>query len=267
VKKTVTKKNGAEAPPTATTADTTTRLERIIVSIEQLEQTELSDRDRAHLRASAERWKVMRSGRHLKDWLDFLPDLQNGRMLAMRCAGTNRPEGRGYAEAFSSFLNRWFPTMDKNAVSHLLWLGEEGQARLEALEGVFIRNPSLRTKINAPQSARKVVEREIREVLGTVPKVKSDKSDDKREALIREQGATIARMDAKLANAGDGSLFKWSKGLRDADYDMIARILIESGPMGGGAAKLAKAILKRIEEIEASRQSKHGGRGRSKVNE
>ena len=100
--------NGDDPGDTEPPPDTPTRMEHVNMSIETLEQTELSDEERLHLQASSERWKKMSQGQHLQDWLDFLPDLQAGRRLAMRYAGVVAPEGRGYAEGFSMFLARWF---------------------------------------------------------------------------------------------------------------------------------------------------------------
>ena len=43
----------------------------------------------------------MGAGGHLDDWLAYQPGLMIRRRLAMRLAFTNKPEGKGYVQAFA----------------------------------------------------------------------------------------------------------------------------------------------------------------------
>jgi hypothetical protein len=63
------------------------------------------------------------------EWMTIGEGLLEGRRWAMRQAGTNHPEGRGYVTAFAEWLNRFkVDDMDKSDRAKLLQLMEERAA-------------------------------------------------------------------------------------------------------------------------------------------
>ena len=69
----------------------------------------------------------MGAGSHLDDWLAYFPGLAIRRRLAMRLAFTNKPEGKGYAQAFGELMKAdglLDPTV-KTAFTAVLWLGDD----------------------------------------------------------------------------------------------------------------------------------------------
>src|SRR6516225_12357015 len=71
------------------------------MTIDDIEQTELTASERGVLSEDRKRWKRMGEGAHLDEWLAYGPGLLIRRRLAMRLAHTNRPEGRGYVTQFA----------------------------------------------------------------------------------------------------------------------------------------------------------------------
>ena len=68
----------------------------------------------------------MGAGGHLDDWLAYQPGLMIRRRLAMRMAFTNKPEGKGYAQAFAELMKAdGLHTMDKTSITAVLWLGDD----------------------------------------------------------------------------------------------------------------------------------------------
>jgi hypothetical protein len=225
-------------------------MERVNMSIETLEQTELTEQDREHLKQSSALWKQMRSGKHLDDWLSLLPDLQNGRRLAMRYAGVNKPEGRGYAEGFSGFLARWFPDLDKTSISCLLWLGEEPR-RLEMLAELrATMTVSQRVKLGSPITARQKVEARLKVSDDPSPQKKRMSPTARLEELLREKDEENAELKRQVIAGDGGSLFDWNRD----DVASIARILYENGTPSK-AVKLADAIMAHHKKMEEQKKA------------
>jgi hypothetical protein len=189
---------------------------------------ELSVNERTVLAEDAERWRRLGAGEHLDDWLAFAPGLMIRRTLAMRIAFVNRPEGRGYAQAFSQLLERdGLDTMDRTTISALLWLQEDPQ-RLTVLREIRdSMTMGERSRLNSPISARQRVEKLL--------KARANGSEDKLIASpvaryreqIAEQDREIAALKARLARAQEaGSLFDLK---RDTVND-IAEAIVETVP-------------------------------------
>src|ERR1700720_3496625 len=86
------------------------------MTIQDIKQTELTPSEREVLAAERTRWRRMGEGGHLDDWLAYGPGLMIRRRLAMRLAFVNRPEGKGYAQAFGQLMNAdGLDTMDKTS--------------------------------------------------------------------------------------------------------------------------------------------------------
>ncbi len=94
---------------------------------------DLTEVERDALAADRERWKHMAQGRHLDDWLGYGPSLMSLRHLAMKAVHVNKPEGRGYTEAFGRLLNQYFPSMDKTSISALLWLHDDAERLMKSV--------------------------------------------------------------------------------------------------------------------------------------
>jgi hypothetical protein len=81
------------------------------------------------------------------------------RRLAMRMAFTNRPEGRGYIQAFAELMQADdLDTMDKTSISAVLWLGDDPE-RMKVLRDLRdALSPGQRSRLNSPITARQRVE-------------------------------------------------------------------------------------------------------------
>src|SRR5947209_9081005 len=70
--------------------------------------------------ADARAWERLASDRTWRDWLSIGAALLVGRAAAMREAHVNRPQGRGYNTAFSTWLERYgFDAIDQGDRSRL----------------------------------------------------------------------------------------------------------------------------------------------------
>jgi hypothetical protein len=77
------------------------------------------DRDRV-CRQGTEAWKRLKRDKSWSDWLKVGEAVQIGREWAMRQAGTNKPEGKGYNTAFGEWLAKYrLNDMDKGDRSRL----------------------------------------------------------------------------------------------------------------------------------------------------
>ncbi len=134
------------------------------MSIELIENEMLSQEARDRLDKDAKRWKRMGGGCHLDDWLDYGPGFQDMRRVAMSLAHTNRPEGKGYNKAFMEVREyHGLGTMDKNAITHVLWLTDEHYPeRLEELKKIRdVMTDGERSRLEHPLSARQRVEKAL----------------------------------------------------------------------------------------------------------
>ena len=80
------------------------------MQVDDIKHKELTPSEYEVLSRDKERWQRMGAGGHLDDWLAYRPGLMIRRRLAMRMAFTNKPEGKGYAQAFAGAdEGRWSP--------------------------------------------------------------------------------------------------------------------------------------------------------------
>ena len=93
----------------------------------------------------------MGGGAHLDDWLAYQPRLMIRRRLAMRIAFVNRPEGKGYAQAFAQLMKSdGLDHMDKTSISAVLWLGDEPERMQMLRELREAMTPGRRSRLNSP---------------------------------------------------------------------------------------------------------------------
>ena len=167
---------------------------------------ELSSEQREVLRQDAERWRRMSSGSHLDDWLAYIPGLQIRRALAMRRAHTNTPIGKLYTDEFVALMRvDGLHTMDKRAVTAVLWLGEKPE-RLQWLKKMRdAMTPGQRSRLNSPHSARCRVEQILNAKSSSAPT--EDKAE--RRTPMAKLKIEIAEKDRKIAQLerADGSRF------------------------------------------------------------
>jgi hypothetical protein len=153
----------------------------------------LESGQRKILAADRERWKHMGAGAHLSDWLAFLPGMLLRQEMALRIAGTNRREGKGYTGALSALMMRdglydstTVTQPAKESFGAVLWFGVKNH-RMEILQEILRdMTPGQRARFNSPITARQrvkkiAVERELEEA----PKQRAVKppKDDAAKAL------------------------------------------------------------------------------------
>jgi hypothetical protein len=204
--------------------------------IENIEENELTASERGVLATDRERWKQsLSAGTHLDEWLAFGNGLMIRRRMAMRVAYVNRPQGRGYVEAFNRIMVKDGFYQDKpedpeqeartrTAFTAVLWLHDQLDRLqiLRELRGAM--SPGERARLNSPISARQYVEREFarREAearkqsgdaeteASVTPAAKESKLAklERRNAELERQ---LAEANAKLARTDAGSLFDLSE--------------------------------------------------------
>jgi hypothetical protein len=117
----------------------------------------------------------MGAGAHLSDWLAFLPGMLLRQEMALRIAGTNRREGKGYTGALSALMMRdglydstTVTQPAKESFGAVLWFGVKNH-RMEILQEILRdMTPGQRARFNSPITARQrvkkiAVERELEE--------------------------------------------------------------------------------------------------------
>lgn len=226
----------------------------LAVSLENIKQTDLSQSERDLLKEDGTRWKRMGDGAHLEDWLAYYPGLAIRRTLAMKLAHTNRPEGRGYAEAFNQLMKAdgLDTKRDKTGTSFtaVLWLNDDPE-RIQVLRELrAAMTPGQRSRLNSPISARQRVEKimKAREA-GTEDTVRESPV-----ALLKNTITDLERevkdLKAKLAKADAGSLFD----LKLDNADGIAMGIVENI-----SREKARNIAKAIEARLNKKQQKPAG--------
>src|SRR6478672_8735402 len=131
----------------------------LATQIDDIKHKELTPSEYEVLSRDKERWQRMGAGGHLDDWLAYQPGLMIRRRLAMRLAFTNKPEGKGYVQAFAELMKAdGLDTMDRTSISAVLWLGDEPE-RLKVLRELReAMTPGQRSRLNSPITARQRVE-------------------------------------------------------------------------------------------------------------
>jgi hypothetical protein len=212
------------------------------MQIENILQTDLTQSERAVLNEDTARWGRMGGGGHLDDWLAYQPGLMIRRRLAMRLAFVNRPEGKGYGQAFGQLMKVGnLDHMDKTSISALLWLGDEPERMQMLREMREAMSPGRRSRLNSPISARKVVENAL--------KARQDGTEEGVKltpvTLLKQQIIDLKRENAelqhKLTKQADGSLFDWERD----KVDDIAGVLAGKPHKAKSLAAAIEARLKK----------------------
>ena len=191
------------------------------MTLENIEQTELTVSERSVLADDRERFKRLGAGAHLDDWLAFIPGLRIRRHLAMKLNHVNRPQGRGYVETFAQIMQHdGLGGMDKTSVSALLWLDDESERMSILREIRESMTVGERARLNSPISARQRVEK----VLKARERGTEERQKDSPVTLLKRKVAELERdlaeARAKLARKDDGSLFD----LRNDPADEIGEV-------------------------------------------
>jgi hypothetical protein len=220
------------------------------MQIEDIKHKELNQSELDVLKEDRARWKRMGSGSHLDDWLAYQPGLMIRRRLAMHIAFVNKPEGKGYAQAFAALMKAdGLDHMDKTSISALLWLGDEAERMQILREMRDAMNPGERSRLNSPITARKRVEQSLKaRQAGTEETVKQSPVALLKGHIV-EQARKIAELEQQLAKHDDGSLFDLK---RDKADDIATAIVNNVGE------HKAKAIAKGIVAWFSSKQKPAG---------
>jgi hypothetical protein len=204
------------------------------MTIETIVQ-ELSASERQVLIRDQGRWRSMRNGGHLNDWLSFGPGLLIRRHLAMRLAHTNKPKGSKYKEYFLQLLEHdGLHTMDSQSRSAVLWLHEDAE-RLTILndEICATMTPGEHARFNSPITAMQRVKKriEIRDRVRAGQPAEQQQPRRTRVAELQQEVAektrTIAHLEERLAAAevdDGGSLFDFHA---DSSAD-IANVMVNT---------------------------------------
>jgi hypothetical protein len=223
----------------------------IALTLDNIEQNELTVSERDVLANDRERWKRMGAGSHLDEWLSFGPGLMIRRHLAMKLAHTNRPEGRAYNEHLSALMVSHGFYSDEEAknssikltMTAVLWLHDRPE-RLAVLREIRqTLTPGERARLNSPISARQRVEK----VLKARERGTEEQMRDSPLTLLKRKNAelerALAEAQTKLARKDDGSLFD----LRNDTFHDIGETIVAnvSENRAKGIADAIKAALKR----------------------
>lgn len=213
------------------------------MQIDAIKHTDLTQSERDVLKDDATRWRRMGAGGHLDDWLAYQSGLEIRRRLALRLAFTNKPEGKGYSQAFAQLMKAdGLDTMDKTSITAVLWLGDDPERMRVLRELRDAMTPGQRSRLNSPISARQRVEQIMKargagneETMKTSPVALLKKQ-------IAERDRKIAELEQRLARS-DGSLFDLKN---DRAEDIAATII---GNVGDSRAKgIASAITARLKK-------------------
>ena len=165
----------------------------------------------------------------------------------MRMAFTNKPEGKGYAQAFAELMKAdGLHTMDKISITAVLWLGDDPE-RMRLLRDLReAMTPGQRSRLNSPIRARQRVEAILQARRSGVDEGTVGASP---VALLKhqivEQAREIAELQHKLAKREEGSLFD----LKHDSADDIATAIV--GTLSAHKAKaLADGILARLKKSQ-----------------
>jgi hypothetical protein len=212
----------------------------------EAEHNQLTASERSVLAEDSKRWKRLGAGAHLDDWLAFGSGLMIRRRMAMRIAFVNKPEGKGYAQAFEALMHAdGLHTMDKTSISAVLWLHDDPERLKKLREIRDIMTVGQRARLNSPISARQRVEKilKVRQV-GQEAVVKTSPLA-RQAALVAEQAREIEHLKEQLAAAEtrDGSLFD----LKRDNADHISVAIVGNTPPSK-AEKIARGVLRLLKE-------------------
>jgi hypothetical protein len=215
------------------------------MQVEAIKLSDLTQSEREVLKEDAARWKRMGAGSHLDDWLSYYPGLAIRRRLAMRLAFTNKPEGKGYAQAFAELMKAdgLLDPAVKTSFTAVLWLGDDPE-RLQILRELReAMTPGQRSRLNSPITARQRVEAILQaRRIGSEETVKVSPVALLKHQIV-DQAREIAELQHKLAKREEGSLFD----LKHDSADDIATAI--TGNITEHKAKaIAAAIAARLKQ-------------------
>jgi hypothetical protein len=187
------------------------------------------------------------------------------RQIAQRIAHVNKPEGKGYTQAFAALLEAdGLNTMDKYSISAVLWLNDDPERMTVLREIRETMTIGERSRLNSPISARQRVEKilkmrkaaaQTREE-GREGEPEGEPEDEPEECprlspmarlkeQIAEQTREIEHLKERLAAAEqrDGSLFDLR---RDAIDDIAAVIMSNATP--GRVQGIAHALIRLLKK-------------------
>ena len=218
-----------------------------MMQVEAIKQSDLTQSEREVLKEDAARWKRMGAGSHLDDWLSYFPGLAIRRRLAMRLAFTNKPEGKGYAQAFRELMKAdgLLDPAVKTSFTAVVWLGDDPERMKVLRELREAMPPGQRSRLNSPITARQRVEAILQARRhGVEESVKASPVALLKEAMV-EQAREIVELKQKLAKHEQGSLFD----LKHDSADDIASAI--TGNLSAHKAKsLADGILARLKKSQ-----------------
>ena len=166
----------------------------------------------------------------------------------MRMAFTNKPEGKGYAQAFAELMKAdgLLDPAVKTSFTAVLWLGDESERMQMLRELREAMTPGQRSRLNSPITARQRVE--------TILHARRDGVDEETVraspvALLKEQivarDREIGRLKSELTKQADGSLFD----LKHDSADDIALAIVND--LSAHRAKTpADGILARLKKSQ-----------------
>jgi hypothetical protein len=215
-----------------------------------------SDEERASRidREAEAAWKRLKDNEQWADWRYLATGFSEGRRWAMHRAGANRPEGKGYARAFSEWMGPrpWTQEVDKPTRAALLWYADNTPA-VEAWLTTIALNQ--RQKWNHPHTLRKHFEAAHRPVAGDgkpsaglTPMQKANESI----ARLEEENTKLKR---DLAHRDSGSLFDLVHDTADAIITVIAGAPIGPEKM----RKIGEGLVKKAKEKDKRQRAKPAG--------
>ena len=196
---------------------------------------------RLRLERDAERAKLMTSGAHLQEWLDYEVSFWGIRSEAMRLTYSNQPKGRAYNEMVAHLKQHYgFDHLDGECVTAVLWLtdpeekyrdGDKYVTRKEILSHILKNlTPGQRSRLASPASARQRVLSEIKRLKAAETGVLSETADEGERPLskLKETEQQLAKalqekdaLEERLKRS-DGSLFD----LKDTPAKQIADVIL-----------------------------------------
>jgi hypothetical protein len=224
------------------------------MTIDDIEQIELTPSERAVLAEDRERWKKMGAGAHLDEWLAYGPGLMIRRRLAMKLAYTNKPEGRGYTAAYGRLMLHdgmdWKDNTVKTSMTAVLWLHDDPERMSILREIRETMTPGERSRLNSPISARQRVENVLKaRVGGTEESVRqSPVANLKRRNAELERSLAHAEEKLAAAEARDGSLFDLKRDKAEHIVQVIVSTVTEPR-----AKAIANGILAAYKKAKPAR--------------
>ena len=158
----------------------------------------------------------IKRGASLADDLKLVRALIIGRRHAMQAAQTNRPDGRGYNEAFSSWLKQeGFDTIGEQPRRAMLYLGEHWGDTLALIEKLHNEEPDILEEIG-PRGLRDRVKAQMEGALNAPkgqkpPKEKPYNYGDGAWRAMGKHGLTFDKATETFVVADEARFFAWAQ--------------------------------------------------------